>query len=174
VGSQVPPYHHYALIVVLYRQILPNTLHCVHLLLSHDALTSHAASWIHPTLPSKRRSSSIVPMFNWVWKFLPWWKMSSLTLGHEKVLFHPEHLIKLMYQEDRVMKRNTSRIMKRHSILQGETSTTHWRKSYMSNWEVLLFSIVLISSVQYILHRFLCSSSLHKSCDVISFTEGGL
>jgi hypothetical protein len=80
----------------------------------------------------------------------------------------------VMEQEDRVMKHNTSRIMKYHSILQGETSPMHRRKSCMSNWEVLLLSTVSISSVQYILHRFLCSPSLRKSRDDISFKVGGL
>jgi hypothetical protein len=104
-----------------------------------------------------------------------------LTLMEDVILnigiweFFPSRAFdQVMDQEDRVMKHNTCRIMKHHSILQGETSPMHRRKSCMSNREVLLLSSVPISSVQYIIHRFLCSHCLHKSRDEISFKGGGL
>jgi hypothetical protein len=56
-----------------------------------------------------------------------------LDIGIEKVLFHSEHLLELLYQEDRVMKRNTSRVMKHNLILQGAMSPTHRRKSGMDD-----------------------------------------
>jgi hypothetical protein len=91
-------------------------------------MSSHATSCIHLVPSSKRVSSSITPMIKSVWKFLPRCVMSSLTLEPEKVLFRSERLIKLD-QEDRVMKYNTSRVMKHHKILQGAMSPTHERKS---------------------------------------------
>jgi hypothetical protein len=97
-----------------------------------------------------------------------------LNIGIWESSFPSRAFDQVMDQEDRVMKRNTSRIMKHHSILQGETSPMHRRKSCMSNREVLLLSTVPISSVQYIIHRFLCSPSLRKSRDEISCKRRGL
>jgi hypothetical protein len=98
--------------------------------------------------------------------------MSSLTLELKKVLFHSEHQIELD-QEDGVMKRNTSRVMKYNPILQGAMSPTHRRKSCMRDWEVFLIPIIPISSFlrcQCIFHRFLCPF-LCKSRDEI-FLKG--
>jgi hypothetical protein len=112
---------------------------------------------IHPILPSKRISSSIAPMIDSVWKFLPRWGMLSLTLELEKVLFHSEHSIEL--DQEGVRKRNTSRVMKHNPILQGAMSPTQGRKSSMRDREVFLLPTVPISPIlrdQCILHRFLC------------------
>jgi hypothetical protein len=63
------------------------------------------------------------------------------------VLFHPEHLIKLMDQEDGVMKCNTSRVVKHNPILQGTRPSMHGRKSGKDNQEVLLLSTVPILDI---------------------------
>jgi hypothetical protein len=84
-----------------------------------------------------------------------------------------EHPLELLDQEDRVRKRNTSRVMKHNLILQGTMSSTHERKSGMGDWEVFIFSTVPLSFLirgQCVFHRFLCPL-LHKSRDEISFKE---
>jgi hypothetical protein len=83
-----------------------------------------------------------------------------LTLGYEKVLFHSEHPLKLLDQEDRVMKSDTSRVMKHNLILPGDMSPTHERKSCMGDWKVFFLPSLPISSFLHdrcILCRFLCS-----------------
>jgi hypothetical protein len=102
--------------------------------------------------------------------------MSSSTLEFEKVFFHSEHPIELMDQEDRVMERNTRRVMKHSLILQGAISLMHERKSCMGNQEVFLLSTVPITSFlhgQCIFHRFSCHP-VRTSQDEISFKGGGL
>jgi hypothetical protein len=160
VVSRVLSCNHSTLIVLLYRQILPNTHHGGCSLSSHVILISHVPSCIHPDLLSKKISSLITPMIGSIWKFLPWWRMSSLTLGFERVLFHSEHLLELLDQEDWVIKRDTSRVMKHNPILQGDMSPTHRRKSCMRGWEVFLLPPVPISSFLHgecIFHRFSCT-----------------
>jgi hypothetical protein len=51
VGSQVPPYHHCALIVLLYHQILPITHHGFCSLPNHVTLISHTTLCTHPVQP---------------------------------------------------------------------------------------------------------------------------
>jgi hypothetical protein len=97
-------------------------------------------------------------------------------LEFEKVRFHSEYPLELWDQGDRVMKRNTSGVMKHNPIQQGAMSPKQERKSGMGDREVFLRSIVLLSFLlrgQCILHRFLCPL-LHKSWDKISFKSGGL
>jgi hypothetical protein len=60
-------------------------------------------------------------------------------------------------QEDRVMKYNTSRVMKHNLILQCATSFMHRRKSGMDDREVLLLSTVLIPDI------LLATQSMHLS-----------
>jgi hypothetical protein len=60
-----------------------------------------------------------------------------LTLKLEKVIFLFEHPIELD-TEDRVMKRNTNRVMKYDLILQGAMSLMHRRKSGMGDREAFL------------------------------------
>jgi hypothetical protein len=67
--------------------------------------------------------------------------MSSLTLEFEKVLFHSEHQIELMDQEDRVIEDNIRRVMNHCPILQGSMSPTYGRKSCMENREVFLLQL---------------------------------
>jgi hypothetical protein len=59
--------------------------------------------------------------------------LSPLTLGYEKILFHSEHLLELLDQEDRVMKRDTSRVMKHNPILQGDMSVEKFNLSQLKN-----------------------------------------
>jgi hypothetical protein len=92
-----------------------------------------------------------------------------------KFFFRFEYPIKLMDQEDWVMKCHTSRVMKHDPILQGTMSPTHEGKSGMGDREVFLFSTVPLSFLlrgQCIFHRFLCPL-LHKSRDEVSFKGGG-
>jgi hypothetical protein len=96
-----------------------NTQDSVVNFLCHVSMISPTISCIHPILLSQRISSPIAPMLDSVWKFLPQWGMSSLTLRFEKILFHSERSLELQDQKDRVMKRNTSTVMKGNLILQG-------------------------------------------------------
>jgi hypothetical protein len=50
-------------------------------------MISLTPSCICPVWVSKRMLSSIAPKIDSVWKFLPRWRMSPLTLGYEKILF---------------------------------------------------------------------------------------
>jgi hypothetical protein len=86
--------------------------------------------------------------------------MSSLTLGPENILFHSEYPIELC-QEDQVMKHNTSSVMKHNPNLQGT----------MFSLPMVLISLFLHD--QCILHRFLCSPSIRKSWNEISFKGRG-
>jgi hypothetical protein len=103
----------------------------------------------------------------------PNWGMSSLTLEFEKV-FHSEHLIELD-QEDWVMERNTSRVMKHNLILQEAMSPTHERKSCIGNRGIFLLSIVSISSFlhgQCIYHRSCAPSFINVGMRFFSRGEG--
>jgi hypothetical protein len=146
-----------ALVELVYHWFWASTLHGVIPLLSHVVMISPVHSYIHPVQLSKRMSTPIVSMIESVWKFLPWWAMSSLTLEFENVLFHPERLIKSMDQEDRVMRRNTSRVVKHNPILQGVMSSMHGRKSGMDDWEDLPLSTILIPDT------LLATRSMHHS-----------
>jgi hypothetical protein len=63
------------------------------------------------------------------------WRMSPLTLGYEKVHFLSELSLKLLNQEDQMMKCNTSRVARHHLRRQGALLSTHVRESYMENHE---------------------------------------
>jgi hypothetical protein len=93
-----------------------------------------------------------------------------------KSLFLFEHLLEWLDQEDQVMKRNTSRVMKHTPIPQGTMLPTHRRKSGTGDQEVFLLSIVPLSFLirdRCVFHRLLCPL-LHKSRNEISFKAGGL
>jgi hypothetical protein len=87
VVSQVPSYNYFALLVLVYHWFWAITIHGVGSLLSHVIMISLVPSCICPVRVSMRMSSLITPKINSVWKFLPWWRMSPLTLGYEKILF---------------------------------------------------------------------------------------
>jgi hypothetical protein len=63
------------------------------------------------------------------------WRMSTLTLGYEKVCFLFQLSLELLNQEDQMMKCNTSRVARHHLMRQGALSSTHRRKSYIGNHE---------------------------------------
>jgi hypothetical protein len=166
----------FALVELVYHWFWASTLHGVSPLSSHVIIISLMPSCICHVRLSKRMSSLITPRIDLVWKFLQRWVMSSSTLEFEKVLFQSEHPIELMDQEDRVMERNTRRVMKHSLILQGAISLMHERKSCMGNQEVFLLSIVPITSFlhdQCIFHHFSCHP-VRTSQDEISFKGGGL
>jgi hypothetical protein len=76
-----------------------------------------------------------------------------------KFFFLSELMLELLNQENWVMRRHTSRAMKRNQILQGAMSPTHRRKGGMGDWEVILHLTILISSFlhdQCALYHFLC------------------
>jgi hypothetical protein len=54
---------------------------------SHAILISHVTSCMNLNLLSKRILSPITSKIDSVWKFLPRWRMSPLTLGYEKIIF---------------------------------------------------------------------------------------
>jgi hypothetical protein len=54
---------------------------------SHAILISHVTLCMNLNLLSKRISSPITSKIDSVWKFLPRWRMSPLTLGYEKIIF---------------------------------------------------------------------------------------
>jgi hypothetical protein len=85
-----------------------------------------------------------------------------LTLGYEKVFFHSEHPLELLDKEDRVMKHDTSRVIKHNLILQGDMSPTHRRKGCMRGQEVFLLPTVPISFFSSIKTSFIvsCASPL--------------
>jgi hypothetical protein len=84
---QVPSHNHVALLVLVYHWFQASTLHGLGPPSSHVVLISHATSCIHLDLLSKRISSPVTPMIDSVWKFIPGWRMSPLTVGYENVLF---------------------------------------------------------------------------------------
>jgi hypothetical protein len=142
----------FALVELVYRWFRASSLHGVGPLSSHVIMISLVPSCL------------IAPMIDSVWKFLPRWVMSSSTLEFEKVLFHSEHPLELLDQEDWVMKHNTCIVMKHNTILQGAMSPTHERKSGMGDREVFLLSTVSISFLlcgQCIFHHFLFPSFIN-------------
>jgi hypothetical protein len=82
-----------------------------------------------------------------------------------------------MDQEDRVMRRNTSRVVKHNPILQGAMSSMHGRKSGMDNREGLLLSTILIPDIllatQSMHHSLFLVPPPSKSQDEISFKGEG-
>jgi hypothetical protein len=131
----------------MYHWFWASTLHGVGPLPSHVVMISLMPSCICHVWLSKRMSSSITPRIDSVWKFLPQWVMSSSMLEFEKVLFHSEHPLELLDQEDQVRMYNTSRVMKHNPSLHGAMSFRHERKSGRDDWEVLLFSTVSIPDI---------------------------
>jgi hypothetical protein len=97
-------------------------------------------------------------MIDLVWKFLPRWVRLSLTLEFEKVFFLFDLPLELLNQENRVIRRHTSRAMKRNQILQGAMSPMHRRKGGMGEREVLHLTVLISSFLhdQCALYRFLC------------------
>jgi hypothetical protein len=65
-----------------------------------------------------------------------------------------------MDQEDRVMKHNTSKVVKHNLILKGVISSMHGRKSGMDDREDLLLSTVPISDILIATQSMHCSSFL--------------
>jgi hypothetical protein len=82
------------------------------------------------------------------------------SLEFEKVLFHSEHPLESLDQEDRVMKHATTRVMKHNPILHGEMSPMHRRESYMRDREVFLLSTVLIPDILLLIRSMHHSSFL--------------
>jgi hypothetical protein len=68
--------------------------------------------------------------------------MLASPLELETVLLYPKRPMKLLGEEDRVIKRNTSGVMEHNSILQDAMSHAHGRKSRLGDREVLLRSAV--------------------------------
>jgi hypothetical protein len=85
VVSQVPSYNYFALLVLMYHRFQASTLHGV-------IMISLVPSCIYPVWVSKGMPSSIALKIDSVWKFLPQWRMSSLTLELENILSHFEYL----------------------------------------------------------------------------------
>jgi hypothetical protein len=81
-----------------------------------------------------------------------------------------------MDQEDRVMRRNTSRVVKHNPILQGAMLSMHGRKSGMDDREHLLSSVpipeILLATRSMYRSSFLVPSP-SKSRDEISFKGEG-
>jgi hypothetical protein len=82
----------FALLERVYRWFWASTLQGVGPLLSHVFMISLVPSCICHVRLSKRLPSSIALRFHSVCKFLPQWRMSSLTLELENVLSHSEYL----------------------------------------------------------------------------------
>jgi hypothetical protein len=78
-----------------------------------------------------------------------------------------------MDQEDQVMKRDTSRVVKHNPILQGVISSMQRRKSDMDDREDLLLSTVLIPDIilatRSVHHSSFLVPPQSKSQDKISF-----
>jgi hypothetical protein len=104
-----------------------------------------ARDFVHPFMFywSKRMSSPIVLMIDLVWKFLPWWGMSALTLELEKVLFHPTHWMKQSGEDDRAV--NATWL----DSTRCSVSNTRKEKRNGRPW-YFLFSTVPISRFSYV------------------------
>jgi hypothetical protein len=81
-----------ALLELEYNWFWASTLHGVGQLLSHVIMISLVPSCIGHVQVSKGMSSSTAPKIDSVWKFLPQWRMSFLTLELENFLSHFEYL----------------------------------------------------------------------------------
>jgi hypothetical protein len=144
-ASNIKPYHAgstniypIALLELVYHWFWTSTLHGVGPLSSHVIMISLMPSCICHVRVSKWMSSSTAPKIDSVWKFLPQWRMSSLTLELENVL---SIWLESLDQEDWVMKPKTSRVMKHNLTRQGAMSPTHKRKSFSpSNYLDILLS----------------------------------
>jgi hypothetical protein len=115
VSSQVPSCILFgALMTLVHHQDRSNTqdsvVHFCMILMRSQPQLCVSILFHHP----KRISSSIAPMIDPIWNL-----RKSLTLELEKVLFHFEHPLESLEQEDRVMNPKTSKVMKRNLILQG-------------------------------------------------------
>jgi hypothetical protein len=106
-------------------------------------MISLVPSCIHLVQLSKRMSYPIISRIDSVWKFLPRCGMLALTLEFEKVRFHFENPLELLGQDDRVMKRNTSRVMKHNPILQGAMWPTIMERKV--TWATEKFSSIQLS-----------------------------
>jgi hypothetical protein len=102
-ASNIKPYHigstniyPIALLELVYRWFWASTLHDVGSLLSHVVMISLVPLCICLVRVSKGISSSTAPKIDSVWKFLPQWRMSSLTLELENVLSHYEYLTRVV------------------------------------------------------------------------------
>jgi hypothetical protein len=144
VGSQVPSYNHFILVVLLYWLSLSSTSLGVD---SLQAMSFWSHTWLRVSIsiycPREYR------LWSHRWSILfgssyPDGGLSSLTMGYDKVLFHYEHPLELMDEEDRVMKRDTSRVMKHNPILQGDMSSTYGRKCCMRGQEIFLLLTISI------------------------------
>jgi hypothetical protein len=92
----------------------------------------------------------------------PAWNLrKSLTLEFGRILFHSEHSIELLDQEDRVMEHNTRRVMKHNPILQGGMSLMRGRKSCMGTWEVSFFQRSRYLRFSAVNASFIVSCALH-------------
>jgi hypothetical protein len=151
--------NHSILIAPLYRQILPNTHHGVRWPSSHVVMIS---SCLHVSiLFGYRREGHLRSCWGLIQfgsSYLDGWGCPR-HWNLRNFFFLSELPLELLNQEDWVIRRHTSRVMKRNHILQGAMSPTHRRKGGMGDQEVLLHLTILISSFlhdQCALHYFLC------------------
>jgi hypothetical protein len=85
----------------------------------------------------------------------------ALNIGiGEDSFFLFELPLELLNQEDRVMKRATTRVRKHNPILHGEMSPTHGRESYMRDQEVVLLPTILIPNILHAIRSMHHSSFL--------------
>jgi hypothetical protein len=153
-------HNHSTIVVLLYWLSLSSTLLGVD---SLQAMSFSSRTWLRVSISIYYPREYRLRSRRWSIPFessYPVGGLPPLTLGYEKVIFHSEHLLELLDQEDRVMKCDTSRVMKHNPILQGDMPPMHERKSRMGDWKVFFLPGLPISSFLYnwcILRRFLCS-----------------
>jgi hypothetical protein len=121
---------------------------------------------------SKGTSLLTIPDNRLYWRPLLWKKAITTQLWNMKVLFFLWHSIKSLDQEDRIMKCNTSRVMKHNPIRQGAISPTHERPRSFPPLHYLDIPLPPRSMCPSLF--LVLSTSLRKSRDEISFKGGGL
>jgi hypothetical protein len=152
VVSWVHPCNHSALIVLLYRQILPNTHHGVRSFLSHVIMISHVTLCIHSILLSRRMSPLIMSEARFGLEVSYQWKLSASTWNLVKI--SSVQGIRWNYQTKRI-----DRWMQ-HRWKSTTCPRRLRRRSCMGDRNFFLLPTVPISPFllnQEILHHFLCT-----------------
>jgi hypothetical protein len=175
VGSQVPPYSHFTLIVLLYLPSLSNTLFGVH---SLQALSF----WSHATLctilfcyPREGHLRSrqwliqleVLTLMEGVSLSIGTWESSSLPRASNEAIRQRRSSNKAQQKRSHGAQSNSTR---------GYVTHTQKEKLPRRPRSFTPFTCSVFSDLhdQCILHRFLCSSSFRKSWDKISVKGEGL
>jgi hypothetical protein len=166
-----------ALLGLAYHWFRVSTLHGVGPLLSHVVMISLVPSCICHIQVSKGMTSSTVPKINSIWKFLPQWRMSSLTLELENVISHFEYLTRVAGPRRLSIEAQNKQSQEAQSD-STRCHVAHARKKKLyerprsfppSNY----LNILLSPRPMWHSSFLVLPTSFHKSRDEISFKGGG-